>query len=265
MGGYVITHVARAERVDGSVFTSEEGANLRDALFYFFSFCLGRWTAPASAVAFDANGDLFREEWHVRMTTSCRYVTTWWASHKADTLSALFTGFMARLHDPIWKDVLRRSIWWHISANLQSGGIDGGIILSQVALELIAWVVFVEGGRFITQRGFEELPTADKLRLLLHRMRVPQDIPGSRSNLAAFGGTKKAQYGAYMFVEIRNALVHPKNRATIDDATDVMIDAWELGLRYTELAILFVCDYGGSYTNRNVAKWANHVEPVPWT
>lgn len=178
-------------------------------------------------------------------------------------MPALFPGFMKRWHQPLWNDALRRSIWWYISGNLQAGGIDGGIILAQVALELLAWVMLVEDGHVVSRRGFEDLPAADKLRLLLDRMHVPLTVPGSLPSLAAFG-PPNIPYGPFKFVEIRNAMVHPKNRTAVDRADDAVVEAWELGLWYTELAILFACGYSGSYVNRNVVQWAGEVEPVPW-
>jgi hypothetical protein len=262
--GYAITHIGRVERVDAAPFTIAEARSLLDALYYFFSFCMGKWSAPALLVEFDTSGNLFHEDWFFRTTTSWRYTQSWFSNHQRDTLQSLFGGFMTRWLQPIWNDALRRSIWWYISANLQGGGIDGGIILSQVALELLAWMIFVEDGHVISKMGFEDLPAADKLRLLLDRMRVPLDVPTRLANLASFEPPKKVPYAPYKFVEIRNALVHPKNRSAIEKADGAIQDAWMLGLWYTELALLFVCGYSGQYVNRNVATYTNEVEQVPW-
>lgn len=262
-GGYVITHIGRLERADGSVFPAAESEDLLNAIYNLFSFCMGRWTAPVLTLEFDDGGTLSREAWGVRTTTSWRFVSSWFSGRRAEMLPALFPGFMRKWRDPLWKDSLRRAIWWYISGNLQSGGVDGGIILAQVALELLAWVTFVENGHIVSRAGFEDLPAADKLRLLLDKMRVPLNVPNALTSLAAYGRSN-VPYAPYKFVEIRNALVHPKKRMDVDDAADAVIDAWKLGLWYTELAILFACEYSGQYVDRNVAQWAGQTEHVPW-
>jgi hypothetical protein len=263
-GGYAITHVCRIERSDGSDFDAKAAVEVVSALRYFLSFCLGRWVGIALTASFDQDGQLFREEWTLRTATSWRYVSSCFSSDHIEMLSPLFEGFLKRFAEPLWKDALTRSLWWYISSNTQSGGIDGGVILSQVALELLAWVVFVEKGHIISQKAFDDLPTADKLRLLLDKMGVTLDVPPWLKDLTAFETGKKVPYAPFKFVEIRNALVHPKNRSSVDKAPDAMVDAWELSLWYIELAILFICEYRGQYVNRNIAPFAGHIEPVPW-
>jgi hypothetical protein len=68
----------------------------------------------------------------------------------------------------------------------------------------------------------------------------------------------------HAITEIRNSLIHPehKRRGQFGKA---FYPAWELSQWYLELALLRICEYSGTYSNRTVSgKWIGTVEPVPW-
>jgi len=60
------------------------------------------------------------------------------------------------------------------------------------------------------EKGYENLPAMDKLRLLLSICGIPAAIPASLSKLAAAAKAKENQWkdGPQALTEVRNALVH---------------------------------------------------------
>lgn len=261
--GFGLTYVISIERENGDLFDTEALEDLLEALFYLLSFARGLWSPPSLTVGYDENDEVAYREWNLRMASRSRTTRSWFCRQHPDQLVSVFDGFLKKWSHPLWKETLRRAIWWHMSSNLQAGGCDGGVILSQVALELLAWVIYVEEGHILSRVGFETLAAADKLRLLLSWMKLSSAPPAELSALAAFGDPK-IPYAPNTFVDVRNALVHPKSRARLDNQTDTVVESWKLGLWYTELAILKVCDHNGSYHNRLVDGFAGEVEAVPW-
>src|SRR6266446_6313316 len=67
---------------------------------------------------------------------------------------ALFPGFMRLWKDPDWNQTLRVAIHWYVESNAQAGAIEGSLVLQQLAIELLAWRVFVEDRGTYTDRDF---------------------------------------------------------------------------------------------------------------
>jgi hypothetical protein len=106
----------------------------------------------------------------------------WFAHEYGESLEQLWPQFLKRWRDSSWQSVLQSSIWWFVGAASQAAGSDGSLILAQAGLELLAWVHVVEDQKIISRRGFEDLPTADKLRLFLSLLRVPNSFsPGQKA------------------------------------------------------------------------------------
>lgn len=192
VGGYAITHVGCLERIDASVFKIDEAQKAIDCVHYFLSFAHGIWVAPVLVIATDAEGRRVQETWKNAFSSSYQRHTCWCAGHSLDSLAELFPKFFSRWHDPLWNDTLRRAIWWYVASNEKAGGLDGAIILVQVALELLAWVVLVEDGHLISRSGFEKLSAADRLRLLVSRTAVSLALPPELQTLSQFAKTQRA-------------------------------------------------------------------------
>ena len=65
------------------------------------------------------------------------------------------------------------------------------------------------------------------------------------------------------FIEACNEIVHPDS----DFATDagIYVEAWRLGLRCVELAMLSLLGYEGKGADStHLQRWQGVVEPVPW-
>ena len=69
--------------------------------------------------------------------------------------------------------------------------------------------------------------------------------------------------GPRAFIEARNEIVHPDSDFATD--TGIYVEAWRLGLRYVELAMLSLLGYEGKVADStHLQRWQGEVEPVPW-
>ena len=170
---------------------------------------------------------------------------------------------MTRWRHESWREALREVIYWYLNGNNSSRVIDAGIILTQAAIERLSFEYVVKDRRLMESEGFKKLNASDKYRLLFSSLGIPIDMPDALSGMAKLSKQRNWIDSPHALTEIRNSLVHPehKNHAQFHD---VYSEAWKLGLWYLELALLRICDYRGSYSNRLTAKIVGQIEDVPW-
>ena len=147
--------------------------------------------------------------------------------------------------------------------------LEGGIILAQAALELLAWTILVQDKKILSDDGFAKLSAADKIRLLTGTIGVPLEIPSVLKGLSALAKGLNWKDGPQAVGETRNALVHPNpdKRKTITTAPSIATyECWSLSLWYVELTLLWWFGYAGSYSNRLIMEGFRGVEvqDVPW-
>jgi len=82
-------------------------------------------------------------------------------SNHGDQFEAPFPGFLKLWQDDSWEEVTRVAIHWYIEANAQAGSIEGSIVLTQTAFELLASAVLVENHGWLSTDGYEKLAAAD--------------------------------------------------------------------------------------------------------
>jgi len=166
--GCGITHVGRAEKVDGSAFSRKDARELFDALHSFLSFARGMWSPPILYVGVDRSGTPVWQDWTVRQASPWRVVMTWFPEHEPQCLAGAFPGFMRLWLDPDHRDILQVAIHWYIEANLGSGAIEGAVILCQNGLERLAYYIMVHERRTLRERDFGRggLSAAERLRRL---------------------------------------------------------------------------------------------------
>jgi len=264
IGGYCITHVGQVNRLSQALFSVEEADGILTALHWFLSFAHGSWAGPMLPVGFDSQMERTWWNFGPRICDRWRDIINWFAHEGAVSLSQLWPLFYRRWQDAYWKDTLTRAIWWYVAAAKQSGGSDASLILAQAGLELLAWAKLVETEKIVSQAGFDGLPTADKLRLLVAAMKLQMELdPGQRA-LHGLAMKQGWMLGPWALTEVRNRLVHPKHRDDLDGQGLAVYEAYALAMHYLELAILFICDYRGSYTNRLTATSRFETERVPW-
>lgn len=268
-GGFGITHVGKLELSAGGCFSAADAREIEEALSWFLSFCRGTWVAPLLAVGFDTAGEQLWEEWYEWKIERWRRVTSWFNSSSCVGLVEVFPGFHRRWKDEAWNEPIRLAVHWYVESNMCAGGVEGGTILAQAALELLAWTLLVQDQQALSEDGFQKLPAYDKLRLLLSSCRIPAEIPSSLQQLAKVAKDLRWQDGPQAITELRNALAHasPKKRKKLlGVGTPTRYEAWSLALWYLELVLLWLFHPQGEYPNHLVRDGCRgrEVESVPW-
>jgi hypothetical protein len=259
-GGYRPTHRGFLTRTDNAPFRIVEGCDVLTALHYCLSFARGRWMGPMLPVAFNGGGEMVWEEWAIRTTDSWRNNGTWFDAHHAESLARILPGLWSHWNTPHWRTPLERAIYWYVISNGGAAGIEGGLVLSQAALELLARARLVELGRAPRKRGAARL-----IRLGLESCDIPVQIPPVLGILSEHVRNRHWIDGPHAITSLRNALVHPEDSsAALDADVGARVQAYSLGQWYLELMLMRICDYEGVYSNRLEPKWVGDVSPVPW-
>jgi hypothetical protein len=265
-GGFVISHVGQWLPSNGemSVQDAEEALEL---LRVWFGFLRGSWTGPLFPQGLRTGSVVWRQfaEWDLRES---RHVTTWLPERRPVDLGAAFSRFAQLWANPNWRDPLRLAVSWFIEANSLGRSLEPKIVLSQVALELLASVHLVETQRIHSHKDFKTLSAAGKIRALLDHIDVPASIPTYLNTLLALCHGD-AFDGPGVIATVRNNLVHAtdNNRAAVKALSPQQLyQCSELALQYVELAILAICGYTGHYARRGWQGWKGDDEIlVPWS
>ncbi|MCE9527086.1 MAG: hypothetical protein K8R36_13650, partial [Planctomycetales bacterium] len=268
-GGFVVTHMGRVTKSDGATFSSDQLEEILNCLHYFLSFALGRWAGVALPIGLDAVGQKVYETWGMGKTAHGPWKGghSWFDAHHADMLTHVFPGFMSLWKNNTWREPLTHAIYWYLAACNHGIGVgisvDAGLILTQTALELLAWTSCVIDRKLIPKSDFKrgKLTAAEKLRYLATSLDIPNDIPQALCNFKGPNGTKWRD-SMHAITAVRNSLVHPDANAGL--AEDSFLDAWKLSLWYLDMIFLRLCGHNGVYANRLAKRWIGEVESVPW-
>jgi hypothetical protein len=271
--GFGVTQVGRIEKEDHSPFSADEALNTLDALTWYVSFAAGRWTGPFLPSGFDADGGRVWDVWDCHRSVPFRSRTSWLDRTHGEQYESPFPGFMRRWLDDTWQEIVRVAIHWYVEANAQAGSIEGSIVLTQTAFELLASAVLADHHGWLSSEGYEKLSAADRIRLLFLWAGIPTDISSELDALFKLAKAyeefmvNKQPDSAAAMTAIRNTITHPtrKNREKFGrHPSAARTNAWVLGLRNLELCLLRLFDHRGTYADRIRRKWLGEVEPVPW-
>jgi hypothetical protein len=150
--------------------------------------------------------------------------------------------------------------------------LDGSLILTQCALELLSWFVIVKVHGALSEEGYGQLANAaDKFRLALSLLGIPAGIPAGLQELRATAATLKDQWKtgdiADAVVGARNYLIHPtqsrkgKRRAQRDYP---WYELFQGAQRTLELMLLRLIGYSGDFHDRTKVQELNRILRVPW-
>lgn len=260
----VLTHICCLTRTDGSEFDGKSARQMVLDLREFFTFSQGYFCPPVMPVGFDKNNN---KVWAIGTSLHhpVKGAMSWFDPHHSEQLAHLFPNFMSKFEDKRWRDTLHSVIYWYVRCNNTSGsGIDSGIILSQVAIERLAYEYVVNQRKLIESGGFKDLKASDKYRLLFASLDIPTAIPSNLPKVQAIAKKFKYLDAPHFLTEIRNAIVHPDHKRR-DIFSDLYYEGWRLGMWYLELTVLRLCDYKETYANRlPVEHWIGQVDEVPW-
>lgn len=261
IGGYGITHVGQMEHLDGGAFDGNVAEDLLNSLHFFLSFARGFQTPPVLPVGLDQNNQKVWEQWGIGQADSWKCALSWFDEHNGQLLAEVFPGFWRLWCNDSWQTALRGAVWWYLESNSNAG--DRGIMMTQVALELLSWTLAVREKRLISAEAFRKLPASDKLRLILSSLNIPIDIPSELTVLAWHAKNFHWSDGPHAFAEIRNETVHPHHKKK-GQLLEAKFECWKLGQWYLELIILALCGHTGKYSTRLAIQRPGEVTAVPW-
>jgi len=195
-------------------------------------------------------------------------VNSWFPRLHPEEMTTAWYGFSQRWRSADWQYSLKIAVHWYVEANSGAGAIEGSIVLTQTALELLGWAFLVEDQNLFSTKDFKKFTGAEKIRSLLRHLRIPERIPSELKSLQAASTAFKVSDGPGVVVAIRNGIVHPRKAKRDSVASTLPRARWEamqLGLWFLELAILHLSSYAGVYYNRLKKGYPSGVvEKVPW-
>jgi len=252
-GGYGITHSGTIERIDGADFSAADVERLLHGLSLFLSFARGAYCGLALVNGRNRDGEVAWERWGADAVTGWFSPLSWFDRHHAHLLANVFPGFWRRYRES--EEGLRTVVSLYLDSNLGRShgvGLDGGLILTQAALERMAHTV--DSGK----PGKRIAKALVKNGIAEKALPIP---PDSCPDLARLGSQHGWKHGPHALVEIRNTVVHPNQKYGKISAR-AYYEAWNLGQWYLELMLLSLFGASGEYGNRLRQKWVGEVEPL---
>lgn len=265
--GFGITHVGQLTRQDGAAFSGKDARGFLENLSYLLSFCSSRWCGVLLAFGYDSSTTSNNPawiNWDVGRVDLWKEQRNWFPMTDGLALSRLAPGFLNKMADPLWMKPLRTATNWYLEA-MNPGTMDSGIVLTQVGLELLSWTHMVHATNTHSKRAFDRLSAQGRIATLLGAANIPPAIPPTYASLTQYAASVGKTTGPEVTANMRNALVHGSDiEKYLRVGGDVCFEAWDLGLRYFELLILWLSQYQGQYVNRASGVPAIVYEVVPW-
>ncbi len=270
-GGYLLTHAAELTRKDGSEFSDKELSDALECLHWFLSFGFGGRVGVGPVVAYDTARAMVWQQWGLSACArgALDGVPCCFDRLHPEILSGVWPGFRRLWADTRWNQPLRHLLDWYLRANEGKLGLETGIILAPVALDLLAWMYCVHVRATTVREEFKKKPAAERFRLLASGLELPLTFPPSCGQLEKHDGLRAGAGGApwdpmTAITRVRNSLVHPDPAQTFWPL-EVYTQARNLALWYVEISILRLCGHNGNYANRLcLPHWTGAVEPVPF-
>ena len=255
------THWATLMREDGSEFSSDACRRALTALHLFLSFGNGQWMTFVLVRGFTATGEVAWQEWGTRWIERLIEIPdVWFETMHGEALAGAFPGFFdAWSLNQCSEEAIHTAVYWYLRSNSLGAGADGGLLLTQAALESLSRHILVEARGTLSKGGYKVLRASDRIRRLLIELTIPVQIPSSSEQLSA--ATPSWDDGPHAVTAIRNSVTHSYESS---DSPPVF-EAWQLAQWYLELILLRLFAFNGSYSNRTKqGKYIGQVEPVPW-
>jgi hypothetical protein len=251
---------------------------------HFFSFARGFRIPIILLVGYNAAKEKVWQHWDSRAGLSWRGVSSWFPECENGVLAQLLPGFLKWWRS--WdEDIANTALHWYLESNINAGALEGSIVLTQVALDLIAWTLFVEQEEVFSKTAFNNFKASDQLRKLLSKFKISTKLPPDweaesipelykhfaqqpqlLQNLVEMSKKDENKWvdGPDAFIKFRDGIVHAKKREIVLNAeSGATYEVCCLGRWYLELVLLALCGYQGKYVNRLLIP-RQSPEFVPW-
>ena len=252
-GGYGITHSGTIKRTDGADFSAADVERLLHGLSLFLSFARGAYCGLTLIQGKSRDGQVAWERWGADRVTTWFDPPSWFDRNHSRLLANVFPGFWRRYQER--EEALRTVITLYLDSNLGRShgvGLDGGLILTQAALERLAHGVGVKKTGKRIAKALVENGICEKA------LCIPPDSCPELARLATEHGWK---HGPHALVAMRNEVVHPSQKYG-RLSPRAYYEAWNLGQWYLELMLLSRFEARGEFGNRLTQKWVGEVEPL---
>lgn len=264
LGHYGVTGFGRVARKDGSTFSSDKLLPLLEAIHHWASFAQGSWVAPLLPTGFSVKNVRLWQDPGIRIVKPFKRCNNWFDRHTTPIFERSLRLFWTQWKNGADKDTLHELIYWYLRANDDRAGIDGNIILSQLALEQFAYRFLVLKTKVLSKTKFNNSNAAERIRRLLQDLDVPTEVPESLESLHELSSRKSWRDGPEALAKFRNEIVHHQ-RKNLQEYEPALADMWSLSLWFIELAILSFIGYSGPYGNRLVTRYVGETELLPWS
>lgn len=253
-GGYAITHVGRLNRVDGAPFSHDSANELIEAVVHFLALLRGAWVGPVLISHYSP----MEQEWfdvRLRLTSQWRKASNWFpksASRQLGMYDSMFSDFVKKWIDPLWKQTLQQVIYWYVVAR-ETHSVETRLILVSTAFELLFYTHFVEDLGTTSNSQAKNKNGRDMLQELLDFAGVSTNVPERYPSLRTAFSDDVSETGqldgpSVLISRLRNKIVHPK-RSHLERLSQISpkakFEASELALFYLEELLLSLLDYSG--------------------
>jgi hypothetical protein len=217
----------------------------------------------------DKSGAHTWSQWGVGRRSQSAPTFSWFHADHPEWLTQVADGFLRiRVRDNEERDVLQTSLYWFMRSNTSTAGVDGSLILTMCALELLSWFVIVRKRRALSESGYGRLDNAtERIRLMANLLGLPSAVPAQLTQLQQFSQKQHWSDLPDAIVEARNYLVHPtqsKSGKRRERKDFPWFEIWMAAQWLLELTILRMIDYKGSYHNRTRLRDLDRIDSVPW-
>jgi hypothetical protein len=262
---FLLTHVMEIKRVDGAPVDLQAVRGLIECLRVTLSFAFGRWVGPAICVGCGLTGEVGWEEWRSPICDPLKTLgAEWIAKDSPGDLIKLVEAAVPAFQNPGRPGITRYQMCLAVQA-VEVGFLEQRILAATPALEHLAWVNLVLGGR-MTSSQYQDSYAEDRLRYLLEEASISTAIDAARlPSLHRYADSEKLD-GPSAVTRVRNRLIHPQRPDDqIYKHEGLVKDVWVLTRYYVTMLVLFSIDYRGSCGNLlHLTRWAGAVETVPW-
>ena len=251
-GGYGVTHSGTIKRTDSADFSAADVERLLHGLSLFLSFARGAYCGLTLVKGKSRDGQVAWERWGADRVTAWFSPLSWFDRNHSQLLANVFPGFWRRYQER--EEELRTVITLYLDSNLGRShgvGLDGGLILTQAALERMAHKEAGKPGKRIA-KALRKSGISEKALPI---------SPDSCPELARLATEHRWKHGPHALVEVRNEVVHP-SRKYDRLSPRAYYEAWNLGQWYLELMLLRRFEASGEYGNRLTQKWVGEVESL---